>query len=32
MPEEKAIREMPRGAEVIERLKKVSADGPLPAR
>ena len=35
MPEEmeKAIREMPRAAaEVIELLKKVSAEGPLPAR
>ena len=34
MPEEmeKAIREMPRDAEVIELLKEVSAEGPLPAR
>ena len=34
MPEEmeKAIREMPRDAEVIELLKKVSEEGPLPAR
>jgi len=34
MPEEmeKAIREMPRDAEVIDLLKKVSSEGPLPAR
>jgi hypothetical protein len=34
MPEEmeKAIREMPRDAEVIELLKKLSDEGPLPAR
>ena len=29
---EKAIREMPRDAEVIDLLKKLSAEGPLPAR
>jgi hypothetical protein len=34
MPEEmeKAIREMPRDAEVIDSLKKLSDEGPLPAR
>ncbi len=34
MPEEmeKAIREMPRDAEVIDLLKKLSAEGTLPAR
>ena len=34
MPEEmeKAIREMPRDAEVIELLKKLPAEGPLHAR
>jgi hypothetical protein len=34
MPEEmeKAIREMPRDAEVIELLKKLSSEGSLPAR
>jgi hypothetical protein len=34
MPEEmeKAIREMPRDAEVIDLLKRLSAEGPLPAR
>jgi hypothetical protein len=34
MPEEmeKAIREMPRDAEVIDLLKKLSSDGPLPPR
>ena len=34
MPEEmeKAIREMPRDAEVIDLLKKLSGEGPLPAR
>jgi hypothetical protein len=34
MPEEmeKAIREMPRDAEVTDLLKKLSAEGPLPAR
>jgi hypothetical protein len=34
MPEEteKAIREMPRDAEVIELLKTISEEGPLPAR
>ena len=34
MPEkmEKAIKEMPRDAEVIELLKKVSREGSLPAR
>ena len=34
MPEEmeKAIREMPRDAEVIELLKKLSDEGPVPAR
>lgn len=34
MPEEteKAIREMPRDAEVIDLLKKLSSEGPLPAR
>jgi tripartite-type tricarboxylate transporter receptor subunit TctC len=34
MPEEmeKAIREMPRDAEVIDLLKKLSDEGPLPAR
>jgi hypothetical protein len=29
---EKAIREMPRDAEVIDLLKKLSDEGPLPAR
>jgi hypothetical protein len=29
---EKAIREMPRDAEVINLLKTLSAEGPLPAR
>jgi hypothetical protein len=34
MPEEmeKAIREMPRDAEVINLLKTVSGEGPLPTR
>jgi hypothetical protein len=34
MPEEmkKAIREVPRDAEVIKLLKNVSEEGPLPAR
>jgi hypothetical protein len=34
MPEEmeKAIREMPRDAEVIDLLKKLSSEGSLPAR
>jgi hypothetical protein len=34
MPEEmeKAIKEMPRDAEVTDLLKKLSAEGPLPAR
>ena len=34
MPEEmeKAIREMPRDAEVINLLKTLSGEGPLPAR
>jgi hypothetical protein len=34
MPEEmeKAIREMPRDAEVIDLLKKLSDEGPLPVR
>jgi hypothetical protein len=34
MPEEmeKAIREMPRDAEVINLLKNLSSEGPLPAR
>jgi hypothetical protein len=34
MPEEmkKAIREMPRDAEVIDLLKKLSAEGPFLAR
>jgi tripartite-type tricarboxylate transporter receptor subunit TctC len=34
MPEEmeKAIREMPRDAEVIDLLKKLSGEGPLPSR
>ena len=34
MPEEmeKAIREMPRDAEVIDLLKKFSGEGSLPAR
>ena len=34
MPEEmeKAIREMPRDAEVIDLLKKLSGEGPLPGR
>jgi len=34
LPEEmeKAVRAMPRDAEVIELLKKLSDEGPLPAR